>query len=108
MNLLEKIKLLQKNQEQKAKLNKMDKIYNKYKELKILYDEVENSLKHGDIRILVHGWNEKEVADKYFTDRCIACCEIYITDYSYKITERGIRKLEKDYKKIKEVYEKYE
>lgn len=108
MNLLEKIRLLQKNQEKKKKLNKIDKIYDKYKELKILYNEVESSLKHGYIRILAHGWNEKSVADKYFTDRRVACSGDCVTNYSYKITEKGIRKLEKDYNKIKEVYEKYE
>lgn len=107
MNLLEKIKLLQKNQKQKEKLNKMDKIYDKYKELKILYNEVENSLKNGYIRILAHGLNEKNIADKYFTDCRVACSGDCVTNYSYEITEKGIRKLEKDYKKIKEVYEKY-
>lgn len=105
MNLLKKIDLLLKNKIKCDREWKIEKLKDKYLELKKIYDEVESSLKQGHINILVKGKDSKDLAKKYFSNWWVGCSGDCTTEYILEMTESGIIKLEKDYKKAKEVYE---
>lgn len=108
MTLEEKIKLLRKNTFEEYKKRQYDKIKDKYYYSKKLYEEVESSLKQGHVRVIVEGEDERIEAEKYFDGTRVACSGDCITQYSLELNEKGIIKLEKDYNKIKEAFEKYE
>lgn len=108
MNLFDKINLLNKNIKARDKKYEMEAIRNTYKDLEKLYKEVESSLKQGHVNIVVHGDDEKKLAKKYFSNCWVGCSGDCITNYVLKMTEQGITKLEKDYKKAKEAYNNYD
>ena len=108
MNLLDKINLLNKNIKARDKRFEMEKIRDNYKNLEKIYKEVENSLERGHVNIVVVGEDEKKLAKKYFSNCWIGCSGDCITNYVLEMTEQGITKLEKDYKKAKEAYDNYD
>ena len=108
MNLLNKINLLNKNIKTREKRYEIEKLRDTYKDLEKLYKEVESSLKQGHINIIVHGSDEKKLAQKYFSNCWIGCSGDCITSYVLEMTKQGVTKLEKDYKKIKEKYDNYD
>lgn len=108
MNLLNKINLLNKNIEIREKRYKIEKLRDTYKDLEKLYKEIESSLKQGHINIIVHGSDEKKLAQKYFPNCWIGCSGDCVTSYILEMTKQGITKLEKDYEKIKEKYDNYD
>lgn len=97
--------MLSKNKKVREKEYKIEKIYNKYQDLKKIYDEVESSLKQGYVNIVVVGRDQRDLAKKYFSNCWIGCSGDCVTNYVLEMTESGIVKLEKDYKKAKEAYE---
>lgn len=104
MNIVDKINLLSKNKKARDEKNKKEKLYNRYQDLKRIYDEVESSLKQGYVNIVVTGFNDRDLAKKYFSNCWIGCSGDCITNYVLEMTESGIVKLEKDYNKAKEAY----
>ena len=104
MNIKDKINMLSKNKKACNEKNKKEKLYNKYQDLKRIYDKVESSLKQGHVNIVVTGSSDRDLAKKYFSNYWVGCSGDCITNYVLKITESGIIKLEKDYKKAKEAY----
>lgn len=105
MNLLDKLNMLSKNKKEYEKKYKIEKLYDKYQDLKRIYNEVESSLKQGHVNILVRGTSDRDLAKKYFSNCWVGCSGDCITSYVLEMTESGIRKLEKDYNKAKEAYE---
>ena len=108
MDLEDKLKLFRKNVISHDEDAKFRKIERKYLALKDLYKKVESDLSNGDIRILVSDGEEKRLAKQYFTSNQIACFGDCVTQFTFELTEKGIKKLEKDYLKAKEEYYSYE